>query len=312
MGRPKYDIEKIDFQYGEKIIADYLSGVHAEQISEEVFGNCKDIRYIYAILEKHDICKRTRSQVKQISDKTNSNPNLNGRRYQVNEHYFKKWSKNMAYLLGYIATDGCVYGDRVLKLGLSTKDQSFLEQIKTELNFEGPILKKTIHSPKKEYECSYMNIYNRTLVKDLLNLNIVSNKSLTLKGFDFIPQEYEMDFLCGVFDGDGSVGKSTGKANTTSIQIRVRFFSGSLEFISYIKEVMSRHGFSSPNILIEKRKNLFYSICYSTFDSLLFYDYYKEQKLFIDRKKETFSLIVNERKEYENNISNKNRLKNKH
>ena len=63
-------------------------------------------------------------------------------RLGVNENYFKKWSANMSYLLGFTIADGCIiqgtykgYSDS-LKFGVQLKDRSILEKIRSELRSE--------------------------------------------------------------------------------------------------------------------------------------------------------------------------------
>ena len=312
MANKKYNLNALNEEFGEVIISEYLSGVHASDLAQKYLNNAKDFRYINYILQMNNIPIRTRSEVKKLSDKVNQNPNLNGRQFQVNSDYFKTWSYNMAYILGYIATDGNVSQDRVLKLALQKQDRPLLEKIKDEIEFTGNIYNKEIHlkSTDKDYESSYMNIYDREICSDLKKLNIISNKSLVLGRFDFIPDEYEMNFLLGVFDGDGSVGQNLGDKCKNSIQIRLRYFSASLEFIEYIKDTMEKHGFSEVKIREEKRKNDFYSLCYSTKDSIKFYeDAYSNGTIWLDRKKEKFKDLINKRKEYEKSKQNPNILK---
>ena len=312
MANKKYNLNALNEEFGEVIISEYLSGVHASDLAQKYLNNAKDFRYINYILQMNNIPIRTRSEVKKLSDKVNQNPNLNGRQFQVNSDYFKTWSYNMAYILGYIATDGNVSQDRVLKLALQKQDRPLLEKIKDEIEFTGNIYNKEIHlkSTDKDYESSYMNIYDREICSDLKKLNIISNKSLVLGRFDFIPDEYEMNFLLGVFDGDGSVGQNLSDKCKNSIQIRLRYFSASLEFIEYIKDTMEKHGFSEVKIREEKRKNDFYSLCYSTKDSIKFYeDAYSNGTIWLDRKKEKFEDLINKRKEYEESKQNSNILK---
>lgn len=222
----------------QKLITRYQNGEHASVLAEEYLGNKNKYRYIFEILASYNIPKRTRSQVKRISDQVNLNPHLNERIYDVDEDYFEEWSHNMAYLLGYIATDGNISNNRVVKFGLKASDTSLLEKIKEELKFTGNIYPKIVYSNKtgKDYPASVMNIYNRKMCSDLKGLGIVEDKSLILGRFDCVPEEYEMSFLLGVFDGDGSVGRSGGASASckNSIQIRTRFFSGSRPFMEYI------------------------------------------------------------------------------
>ena len=73
---------------------------------------------------------------------------------------------------------------------------------------------------------------------------------------------------------------------------------------------MEKHGFSEVKIREEKRKNDFYSLCYSTKDSIKFYeDAYSNGTIWLDRKKEKFEYLINKRKEYEESKQNPNILK---
>ena len=139
MANKKYNLNALNEEFGEVIISEYLSGVHASDLAQKYLNNAKDFRYINYILQMNNIPIRTRSEVKKLSDKVNQNPNLNGRQFQVNSDYFKTWSYNMAYILGYIATDGNVSQDRVLKLALQKQDRPLLEKIKDEIEFTGKV-----------------------------------------------------------------------------------------------------------------------------------------------------------------------------
>lgn len=314
MAKKKYDIATLNKENGNNIVRDYLSGNHASTLAKKYLGNERDYRYIHYILEINGVTKRNRSEVKQLSDKTNLNPYLNGKHNFINSDYFKTWSHNMAYLLGYIATDGCISNGRVLRLGLQKQDSSFLEKVKQELEFSGEIMDKEIHNKQtnKTYQISYVNFYDKTLCNDLKDLKITENKSLTIGRFDHVPEEFEMSFLLGVFDGDGSIGHCGKSESYKNINFKLRFFSGSYDFISYIRDIMAKHGYTNANIIEEKRgrKNSFYSLCYSTKDAIKFYnDTYKDVSIWIDRKKEKYEHFLQDRKEYEQTIQNRNKLK---
>ena len=307
----KYDLNNINDNYGEKIEKEYLNGSHASELALKYLGKEEDYCYILSILKMRGVKTRTRSEVKKISDNKNQNPNLNGRRYSVNQDFFKTWSHEMAYILGYIATDGCVSEERVLRLGLTIKDESLLYKIKKIMEFSGPVLRRISRASGKEYESSYMNIYNREIVKDLKELGIVQNKSFILGAFDFVPKEYELDFIRGAFDGDGSVGRQGGEKCKNNYQIRVRFFSASKAFFTYLRDVLTQNGLTDVKIYQDlKRKTNFYYIIYSTNDSINFYNkIYNGASIYLDRKKEKFDELVSKRIEYENLIKNKNKLK---
>ena len=64
-----------------------------------------------------------------------SNSNIARRMYEVDDSYFSQENPKMAYLLGFLAADGTVSKDsNRIKIGLSSVDKDFLEQIRCEIN----------------------------------------------------------------------------------------------------------------------------------------------------------------------------------
>ena len=54
-----------------------------------------------------------------------------GIKYSVDEHFFKKWNPVMAYLLGFIYADGCMYlSARGHYFALTSTDESIIEDAK--------------------------------------------------------------------------------------------------------------------------------------------------------------------------------------
>lgn len=146
------------------------------------------------------------------------------RKYDVNENYFKIWTPNMAYVLGVIASDGCVYNNQI-RIGVSLNDIKWLEDIKLEMGVSNKIYKREKDS------IALLCIYSKTMTEDLKALGITSNKSKTLT-FPNIPKEYDSHFIRGYFDGDGWVGFSKDKSNFTSLAVSI---CGTNEFLKQIK-----------------------------------------------------------------------------
>jgi len=97
-------------------------------------------------------------------------------RIEVNEKYFRTWSPNMAYILGFISADGCIiqgtykgYSD-ALVFGIHKRDKDILEKIKRELN-----AKHTISAAK---DALHLTITSQIMVEDLKRLKISYRKSL--------------------------------------------------------------------------------------------------------------------------------------
>ncbi len=146
-----------------------------------------------------------------------------GRSYSINYDFFKEWSADMAYVLGFTATDGCirVNNDPVYKengsiksykgiyqLTWSVTDRTVLEYILqvmqgTYVIRERPTSYYTKYNYKNVKQQWYVTINSKEIVCDLAFLGIVPNKSKTILLTDNIPTEYIPDYIRGVMDGDG-------------------------------------------------------------------------------------------------------------
>lgn len=61
-----------------------------------------------------------------------------------NEQYFLTESENMAWILGFLASDGTVSSSRnQIKIGLQNQDKEILEKIRKEINIENKIIEYT-------------------------------------------------------------------------------------------------------------------------------------------------------------------------
>lgn len=120
---------------------------------------------------------------------------------KINHDYFKKWSSNMAYILGLWYADGCIYTNKnrgyYFSIKLHKKDKYLLQDILDEMQ-----------SSHKIYEnkdnCAHITLSSKTIYNDILSLGGEERKSLSLT-LPNIPSEYMKDFLRGYFDGDGCV-----------------------------------------------------------------------------------------------------------
>lgn len=145
------------------------------------------------------------------------------REYKCNDYIFSNLTQEGAYWLGFIASDGYVREDRnCVYFKNQRKDKEQLERLKSFISFEGPIIdrisklkvdvknKETdeINEEEREYPVSEMTFYSKQIVKDLVYIyDIRQGKTVKkTKVFTLIPNEFKFSFICGYFDGDGSVG----------------------------------------------------------------------------------------------------------
>lgn len=149
------------------------------------------------------------------------------RKYTVNEDFFKTWTPDMAYTLGFIAADGSVQESTKNKgpvLRIASKDKEHLETIRNLLGSTHLIREES----NKNGSWSVLAIYSKEIVDDLVSLGIYPNKSLTFR-IPNIPDEYMRHFVRGYFDGDGSIYVRTRK-DCIIPGLETDIATGSIEF----------------------------------------------------------------------------------
>lgn len=125
------------------------------------------------------------------------------RSYNVNDNFFKTQSHDMAYILGLLASDGCVSKNtNHLRIDLSVMDEEILYKIKEVFDFEGAVGRYTNNSG---HEYSQLRVCSPTMKKDLAHYGIIPAKTYTLQPPLFLEEKYWIDYIRGYFDGDGCI-----------------------------------------------------------------------------------------------------------
>lgn len=167
----------------DKMIQNYLNGMTSYKAAESIgvsFTTClKEIK-------RRGLTARNPQEYTRLS---------------VDDNYFEKINtEEKAYWLGFIVSDGCIFGGNILHFTLKSSDKSHLEKFLKEIKYEGAardyfttnghwVCKVSINSPK---------IYN-----DLLKYGITERKSLTIKPFKFKNKKLNIAYWRGIIDGDG-------------------------------------------------------------------------------------------------------------
>lgn len=206
-----------------------------------------------------------------------------------NENFFKKWSPEMAYVLGFFAADGNMnkHKNGGFYLEFTSADIEILQKIKKAMNLDNKISTR-IRDGRVHYRIQFSN---KEMFFDLINFGITPKKSKTIK-FPNIPQDYLSHFLRGYFDGDGHVSQY-GRKDRSSKTILTGFTSGSEPFIKQLFKILRNEKIISKGTCYFSGRG--YRLCFSVRDSLKLYNYMYNNtpSLFLSRKKVIFENYFN-------------------
>lgn len=205
------------------------------------------------------------------------------RKYTLNKNYFAKIdTPNKAYILGFIAADGSVYGN-ILSIELKNGDSEhkLLEQISEELGSNKPI-EDTFHYNKRynlHTQGSRVTFYSDRLVTDLNSYGITPNKTKTLHvNLTLIPNKYLRDFWRGVMDGDGSLYLTNGIHKSLCLV-------GSKQIITSFHDLIKAKYNISCKILNRKDKNMHQITYQKEVNVIQIASYlYENSSLYLERK----------------------------
>lgn len=149
-----------------------------------------------------------------------------------------QWSAKFAYIIGLIATDGCLLNDG-RHIDFTSKDLSLVEIFRDYLELDNRITKKA-RGTEKEKKYFRIQFGDVNFYKFLLSIGLTPHKSKTLNKLT-IPEEYFIDFFRGCVDGDGSITAFIHPESKNK-QLRMRLYSASKNFLIWIKEVNKIYG----------------------------------------------------------------------
>lgn len=212
-----------------------------------------------------------------------------------NENFFKKWSPEMAYILGFFCADGNLTlgkrGNHYIEF--TSCDQDILEKIRAALSSNHKITGKKRERNHKMY--FRIQIGSKEMFRDLTKFGLRPNKSKCL-AFPSIPDEHFNDFVRGYFDGDGHVTfglyKKTGRRKKTKL-IFSGFTSGTESFLKKLHRKLLRFGVVNGGTLYYQKG---YRLNFSIKDSLAMYNFLYNKPindLYLSRKKRVFEKYIN-------------------
>ncbi|WP_027954330.1 LAGLIDADG family homing endonuclease [Halobacillus kuroshimensis] len=192
------------------------------------------------------------------------------RKYHVNEHYFKTWSNNMAYILGFFAADGMIPTNGQ-QISFSQKDRHILHLIKQELSSNHPIILN------ETTDVCILNINSKIIKDDLIQIHGFTPKKSMKVRIPEIPENYKSHFVRGYFDGDGCVYKDKKFINIVC---------GSKDFIYSLNDMLEEQVIRSQVKTFETYFRLYVS---GKKDVLNFFNWiYADKGIYMERKYRTF------------------------
>ena len=193
----------------------------------------------------------------------------------------EKWTANLAYAIGLLATDGCLANDGLL-VDLTSKDNEQLINFSKCLGVDFKIgTKLNGHGDKN----SRIQFKNRIFYDFLLSIGLTPRKSLIM-GKLLIPDKFFFDFLRGCFDGDGCFYSYWDPRWKSSHMFYLEFTSASLKHVNWLqKAIEDKIGVRGH--ITGRKKKLFFQLKYAKKEAMEIIKimYYNKKVVCLSRKK---------------------------
>ena len=208
----------------------------------------------------------------------------NQRKYLVNDNYFDIENERMAYLLGFLASDGTVRkNSNEIKLSLSSIDKDILLEFQKEVG--GRPVKDYL--TQEGFETSTWAFTSEHIKKKLAEYNIVPQKTFTFSFPKKLDKKYWRDFIRGYFDGDGSISSAGSSA------IRFQICSATKEVLETIVDFFEEKGIPRACIMQTQRVHILYYFQYSSVPTRQIYDIlYYDNCWCLSRKREKYEQLL--------------------
>jgi intein-encoded DNA endonuclease-like protein len=211
---------------------------------------------------------------------------------EFDKTFFKKWSPDMAYILGFLFADGNIIKTKrnTHFVALYTADYHLLFSMRRRMGSDHKISERTSDTGS----VYVVQIGSRELFDDLIRLGLTPNKARRMQ-LPKIPKKYVGDFVRGYFDGDGCIwsGLTHAQRRRQTDALLLSFTSASHYFLSGLLDLLKARGILGGSLFRSKKGN-FSRLSFSTLDSLKIYKimYNEPTELFLPRKKLVFENFI--------------------
>lgn len=204
---------------------------------------------------------------------------------------FDKWSRELAYVLGWALTDASVENNKNrFVVSWQLKDKEPLEIFKQIFKIERDIE----FCERKQGDYYRLRIHGRETFDNFMKFGIGPNKSLTVE-LPEIPEEFKSHFFRGVFEGDGSLWWRFPDSRYKTKMLIASICSGSYNFIKSCYDILPYGRFSN------KKSSSVYRIMFYSSNAKNFLDwiYQDSEGLRLSRKYNRYTNGKNEDCKYE-------------
>ena len=159
-------------------------------------------------------------------------------KYSVNEKFFNRWTREMAYVLGFTFADGNIYKTS-LTWDIQKRDLNILEKINKALDSTYPI--------GIRHNSFRLRINNQILILKAINKGLLPKKNMRTV-FPRIPKPFIRHFVRGYLDGDGWIVHRTGKN-----EVDIGFASGNKRFLVILNKIIGSSLGTTGKVRIKKK-----------------------------------------------------------
>lgn len=209
-----------------------------------------------------------------------------------NKDFFKTWSSDMAYILGFLYADGNIVKTKRGNhyIAIYTADEALLISMAKSMKAEHKISARI-----SDTGCNYrIQIGSKEWFYDLSTLGLFPDKTARMR-LPKIPLKFFGDFVRGYFDGDGNVwsGLIHKDRKTTTLTIQVSFTSCSQGYLFDLRSALQSAGIGGGGIYVPKKVN-YARLTFSSNDALKIHEimYNWPHKLYLQRKKVVFEQFI--------------------
>lgn len=213
---------------------------------------------------------------------------------EFNKKFFKQWSPEMAYILGFLFADGNMVKTKrnTYFVGWYSGDEELLRLMARAMESNHKIGVRALKN--LGVGVYVLQIGSKELFEDLVKLGLTPNKTRRME-LPEIPNKYIGPFIRGYFDGDGNVwsGFINIKRKKPSLVLSVAFTCASQVFLENLRMLLRGVGLMGGGVYKIKNKECS-RLQYSTRDALKLYEimYNGSHSLFLPRKRLVFEKFL--------------------